>query len=111
MWLLDANMDVHLFSLLGEFGVKAQSAVYRGWKALENGQLVAAAVSAGFECLLTRDGLFGESASKALREFPNFAVVAVPLPQQAWPKYRESFISNWQVHPICPLPGKLSYWP
>jgi hypothetical protein len=51
MWLLDANMDVH-----GQ----------RGWKSLSNGELLRAAVDAGFKCLLTRDQLFGESASQAL---------------------------------------------
>ena len=108
MWLLDANMDVHLHSLLGELGVTVESAAFRGWKALENGQLVTAAVTAGFECLLTRDGLFGESAAKALKEFPTFAVVVVTIPQQPWPKYKESFSRHWQANPIRPLPGKLT---
>jgi hypothetical protein len=62
MWLLDANMDVHLASLLAELGIASETAAAKGWKALSNGQLVAAAVSSGFDCLLTRDRLFGESA-------------------------------------------------
>ena len=33
MWLLDANMDVHLYLLLAELGVKAESAAFRGWTA------------------------------------------------------------------------------
>src|SRR5450432_927607 len=46
MWLLDANMDVHLVDLLSHFGVNSDTAANRGWKALSNGQLVAAAVTA-----------------------------------------------------------------
>jgi hypothetical protein len=64
MWLLDANMDVHLASVLEELGIACETAAHRGWKALSNGQLVAAAVASGFDCLLTRDRLFGESASR-----------------------------------------------
>jgi predicted nuclease of predicted toxin-antitoxin system len=66
MWLLDANVDVHLAPLLNEFGVACDIAANRGWKALENGDLVAAAVAAGFDCILTRDQAFAESAARAL---------------------------------------------
>ena len=72
MWLLDANIDVHLASLLKSFQIECDTAANRGWKALSNGHLVKAAVDAGFDCLLTRDRLFGESASRALRLFPTF---------------------------------------
>src|SRR3954470_18820354 len=92
MWRLDANMDVHLTSVLEELGIACETAAYRGWKALSNGQLVAAAVADGFDCLLTRDRLFGESASRALGLHPAFAVVLVHLPQQRWPEYRQSFL-------------------
>lgn len=111
MWLLDANMDVHLFSVLNERGIVCESAAYRGWKALENGVLVTATVAAGFDCLLTRDGLFGESAAKALKQFSKFAVVIVTLPQEPWNRYRESFLREWERSPIAPVPGRLSYWP
>ena len=70
MWLLDANMDVHLvqplggrFQTLRELGVSCDTAANRGWKALSNGELVAAAAATGFTSLLTRDHLFGESAA------------------------------------------------
>jgi hypothetical protein len=66
MWLLDANMDVHLAQMLHEFGVPCDTAAKRGWKALSNGDLVAVAIAAGFTCLLTRDQLFGESAAPLL---------------------------------------------
>jgi len=57
MWLLDANMDVHLLSLLSELGVPTEAATRRGWGALDNGALVSAAVRAGITCLLTQDRL------------------------------------------------------
>ena len=34
MWLLDANMDVHLAAVLAEFGIRCDTAGNRGWKAL-----------------------------------------------------------------------------
>ncbi len=111
MWLLDANIDVHLYSLLRELGVSTESAAFRGWKALENGQLVSAAVASGFDCLLTRDSLFGESASKALKQFPGFAIVVVTLPQQPWAAYKVSFLNQWHVQPIVPIHGSLTSWP
>ncbi len=55
MWLLDANMDVHVVGVLGELGIRCDTVGNRGWKALSNGNLVATAVAAGFHCLLTRD--------------------------------------------------------
>ena len=55
MWLLDANMDVHLVAVLADFGISSATAASRGWKALSNGDLVAAAVAGGFDCLLTQD--------------------------------------------------------
>ena len=103
MWLLDANMDLHLVAVLADKGISSDTAESRGWKALTNGDLVAAAVAGGFDCLLTRDQLFGESASKALRSFPQFAVVIVNLPQQTWRQYIDRFISDWTKSPIRPI--------
>jgi hypothetical protein len=111
MWLLDANMDVHLTSILSELGIECETAAHRGWKALSNGQLVAAAVASGFDCLLTRDRLFGESASHALQLHPTFAVIQVNLPQQHWSEYRQSFLRAWASSPIVPQPGRLIQWP
>ena len=111
MWLLDANMDVHLMSLLGEFGVPCDAATRRGWGALSNGELVRAASEAGFTCLLTQDRLFGESAAPTLRAFPDFSVVIVRLPQRPWQEYREQFRAAWTASPIVPNLGRISYWP
>jgi hypothetical protein len=110
MWLLDANMDVHLASVLTGFGIDCDTAGNRGWKALSNGDLVKAAVDTGFRCLLTRDRLFGESASRALKLFPKFAVVVVNIPQRRWPRYREQFVARWTEHPIQPVAGRLTDW-
>jgi hypothetical protein len=111
MWLLDANMDVHLLAVLTEFGIPCDTAGNRGWKALSNGELVTAAVKAGFQCMLTRDRLFGESASRALKSFPQFAVVVVDIPQQRWQQYRERFVEMWAERPIEPVAGQLIHWP
>jgi predicted nuclease of predicted toxin-antitoxin system len=111
MWLLDANMDVHLAGLLQEMGLECDTAANRGWKTLTNGDLVAHAIAAGFDCLLTRDTLFGESASRALRSHPHFTVVVVTLTQYPWPQYRERFLKAWTARPIQPVTGKLVLWP
>ena len=111
MWLLDANMDVHLASVLTGLGIDCDTAGNPGWKALSNGDLVRAAVDAGFGCLLTRDHLFAESVSRALKSFPRFAVVVVGIPQRRWPEYREQLVTLWTERPIEPIPGCLIDWP
>jgi hypothetical protein len=70
MWLLDANLDIHLVELLRGYEIDCDTAENRGWKALRNGDLAAAAVQAGFDSLLTKDQLFAESASKNLASLP-----------------------------------------
>jgi hypothetical protein len=111
MWLLDANLDVHLNELLNSLRIESDTAENRGWKALRNGDLVAAAVAAGFDTLLTRDQLFAESASRAWRLFPNLSVIVVTLPQLPSKQYLESFARAWDASPIRPEPGKLVIWP
>jgi hypothetical protein len=111
MWLLDANMDVHLVSVLKDFGIVCDTAGNRGWKALSNGELVTAAATAGFVCLVTRDQLFGQSASRALKSFPQFGVVLVDVPQQPWDQYRDRFVALWMERPITPIAGQLVHWP
>jgi hypothetical protein len=46
MWLLDANMDVHLISVSAAFRISCDTAGRRGWKILSNGELVRAAEEA-----------------------------------------------------------------
>jgi hypothetical protein len=104
-------MDVHLAQLLREAGIPCEAAASRGGKDLSNGDLVSAAETAGFSCLLTRDRLFGESASRTLKSFPHFAVVVINLPQRRWPHNRERFMNAWMESPIKPVPGCLIIWP
>jgi alkanesulfonate monooxygenase SsuD/methylene tetrahydromethanopterin reductase-like flavin-dependent oxidoreductase (luciferase family) len=73
MWLLDANLYIHLLELLQRFQIDCDTAENRGWKSLRNGDLVAAAAEAGFRTLLTRDRLFAESAARAWRALPDLS--------------------------------------
>lgn len=111
MWLLDANMDVHLLSLLRQLGVECEATTRRGWQGLNNGDLVSAAFEAGFICLLTQDRLFGEAAARALKAHPRFAVIVVHLAQVPWKRYRHDFSSAWSKSPIRPAAGKITHWP
>ena len=111
MWLLDANLDIRICQLLGEFGIEGRTAQSCGWKDLLNGQLVSAAVAAGFTCLLTRDRLFAESASRALKQFPQFAIVLVQLEQQRRSQYLARFRAAISLEPIVPMPGSTIDWP
>ncbi len=111
MWLLDANMDVHLLSVLSDFGIQCQSAVRKGWHELANGELVMAAAQAGFTCILTRDRLFAESAGQSLAMVSPLSIVVVRLPQKPWRDYILQFRTSWNLEPIAPSPGKVVYWP
>jgi hypothetical protein len=111
MWLLDVNVPKGLVAALGGLGIAAEHAEDRGWNGLTNGNLVEAAVGAGFTCLLTRDRLFSESAARALKRFPAFSVVLVTLPQLRWPEFSAEFNRAWGERPIEPEPGRLRRWP
>jgi hypothetical protein len=88
MWLLDANMDVHLTDLLRGYGIGSEAATRRGWARLTNGELVAAAGKAGFTCVLTQDRLFAKSAARSLELHPDLCIVVVCLAQRPWREYR-----------------------
>jgi len=111
MWLLDVNMPRQLVALLESEGIKTDTAAARGWGNLSNGALLEAAAAAGFRSILTRDRLFGASASRALRRFPEFSVVLVTLPQLRAQRFLEAFQAAWSAAPIVPAPGELSVWP
>jgi predicted nuclease of predicted toxin-antitoxin system len=111
VWLLDANLDIRISQVLGELGIESYTADGRGWKHLLNGHLVSAAAAAGFSCLLTRDQLFAESASRALKQFPQFAVVLIELKQQRRSQYLAQFRAAWLRQPIVPIPGRTVCWP
>ena len=108
MWLLDVDMPRQLVVPLESQGIKTDTAVARGWGNLSNGVLLEAAAAAGFRSLLTRDRLFGESASRALKRFPEFSVVLVTLPQLRAQRFLEAFQAAWSAAPIVPAPGELS---
>lgn len=111
MWLLDSNLDIRICQLLSEFGIESHTAESHGWKHLLNGQLVSAAVAGGFTCLLTRDQLFAESASRALKQFPQFAVVLIQLKQRRRSLYLAQFRGAWEQEPILPVSGAAINWP
>ncbi|HLX04822.1 MAG TPA: DUF5615 family PIN-like protein [Candidatus Binatus sp.] len=111
MWLLDANLPVQLVELLKELGIEADSAVARGWNTLSNGNLVSAAVQAKFAALLTRDRLFGESASQTLKVHDEFCIVLVRLPQLRASQFVAAFRAVWQTAQIIPVPGRMIDWP
>jgi len=111
MWLLDVNMPKKVGGLLGEFKIEAHAAEDRGWGGLTNGALVEAAVEAGFQCVLTRDRLFSESAARTLKRFPAFCVVLVTIPQLRSAEFLEQFRSAWDQCPIQPIAGELLRWP
>jgi len=68
-------------------------------------------VAGGFACLLTRDRLFGESASEALKRFHWFSVVLIEIPQVRGPEFAARFRDEWIKQPVLPVPGALIRWP
>jgi hypothetical protein len=111
MWLLDKNVPIQLSDALSERGIQALTAESRGWGALTNGDLIAAAVAAGITCILTRDRLFTQSASKAFKVHAALAVVILVLPQLRAQPFLEAFSRAWSERPIDPRPGEALYWP
>jgi predicted nuclease of predicted toxin-antitoxin system len=111
MWLLDANMDVHVLDVLKDLGIACESAIHKGWGKLANGELVSAAAKAGFGCILTHDRAFGRSAGASLKAASNFSIVVIHLPQKPWREYVVQFRESWTREPIIPTPGSVVQWP
>jgi len=111
MWLLDVNLPTGLLSLLRGCGITCDTTANRGWRDLTNGLLAEAAVGAGFRVILTRDRLFGTSASRALGALPELAVVVVTLPQARAAAYLSEFRAHWEQQPIEPVAGGVVEWP
>ena len=111
MWLLDVNLPNGLLKKLQSFGVHAETTAYRGWRNLGNGKLAEAAFNAGFKVILTRDRLFGESAGKALKNFPELAVIVINIPQSKESNFLKSFEEAWNKAPIRPTNGSVVEWP
>jgi predicted nuclease of predicted toxin-antitoxin system len=111
MWLLDANLPIKLVGVLESVGIVCETAQSRGWKQLRNGELVAAAASAGFSCIITRDVLFSESSSKSLKAHAQMAIVLIRLPQMRDVTYLEAFKAAWSANSIRPVQGQVLSWP
>ena len=111
MWLLDVNLPNGLLKKLQELGMEADTTVNRGWRNLGNGKLSEAAFVAGFRVILTRDRLFGESAGKALKSFPELAVVILNIPQAKEANFLKAFEDAWVTSPIEPSPANVIEWP
>jgi hypothetical protein len=104
-------MDVHLTDLLHGYGIRSEAATRRGWAALTNGELVAAAANAGFTCVLTQDRRFANSAARSLESHPDLCIVVVCLAQRPWREYVERFREAWTSEPIAPVAGRVIQWP
>jgi len=76
-----------------------------------NGELVQAASKAGFTTILTRDRGFGSQAQKALKAYPQVAVVLITLPQLRGAAYAEAVRQAWRQKPIHALAGEIIRWP
>ena len=111
MWLLDVNLPNGLLKKLEKLGIKAETTAYRGWRNLGNGKLSEAAFGAGFKVILTRDRLFGESAGKALKSFPELSVVILNSPQSKGASFLQAFEDFWIQSPIRPVLGSVIEWP
>jgi len=111
MWLLDHNIPHKLREVLDKLGIKSETAYYRKWDSLENGDLVKVAVESGFTAILSRDRLFQKSAKKTLSKFPMLALVLINIDQNDAETYCRNFEEAWKRNPIKPIPGKLIEWP
>ena len=111
MWLLDVNLPTGLATLLRGYGISCDTTANRGWRDLTNGLLSEAAFGAGFRVILTRDRLFGRSASRALQSMPELAVVVVTLSQARAAAYLSQFQAHWEQGPIKPVAGGVVEWP
>lgn len=111
MLLLDHNLPQQLRDLLIELGMKADTAAYRSWERLRNGDLVSVASAARYSAILTRDVKFAQSASTSLLKYPSMAIVVIRLPQRSSKLYVSAFRDAWTKGPIVPAPGKVVFWP
>jgi len=76
--LFDHNVPKYLTRLLAVTGHEVQTARQMGWERLVNGMLLTAAVDAGFDVLITRDGGFRHQQNLEGR---TLAVILLVTPQ------------------------------
>lgn len=111
MLLLDHNLPHQLREFLTSVGVQSETAAYRGWEQLRNGDLVSAASQAGFKAILTRDVKFSQSAATSLVKYPQMGIVVIRLPQRSSKLYLAAFQEAWRAAAISPQIGKVVFWP
>jgi hypothetical protein len=68
-------------------------------------------VADGISCILTRYGLFAESAGKALKLHSDVSIVLLTLTQSRAPIFLTAFAAAWSSSPIHAIPGSLLRWP
>ena len=83
MWLLDHNIPHQLAFVLRDLGIVCETAFVRKWHELHNGDLIQAAIDAGFNCILTKDVGFMSSAKT--HKHKRLTIVVVVMPQARWP--------------------------
>lgn len=74
-------------------GHDVETAAYRGWGQLKNGELIRAAVDAGFEAIITIDQ--GGEFEAAVRGQP---IIGVLLPGRGGSRLREVLLRVPQIH-------------
>lgn len=111
MWLLDHNIPQQVRFILEKYGIPVETALYRSWEALSNGQLVSVAMKAGFKVILSRDRNFHEAAKRSLSTYPELALVLIVINQANAKDYCREFEKEWKRSPIKPMTGKLIQWP
>lgn len=111
MWLLDHNIPHQLAFVLRDKGVACETAFFKKWHKLHNGDLLQAAIKGGFECILTKDVGFMTSAYSKIKRYNQLAIVVIAMPQARWPIYKKYFLEQWQRHPIEPQKGQVQHWP
>lgn len=105
------NVPAKVGAFLSRRGIVCARTDRQGWTHLKNSELVEAAVQQGFQCLLTRDKMFGESATRSLKGHTGFAVVLLSLRQAREPEYLAEFEKQSDKSVIQPIPGKMIIWP
>jgi len=110
MWLIDENLDVRLYKVLSEFGIEARTAEFANLKGLDNGRLLRAAESKGYNTILTRDILYHQDSGFNPSLYPNIGIVVVRItvPQK---QFVDWFKSEFQKTPIEPKIGQVLVWP
>jgi hypothetical protein len=105
------SVPIPLHEVLASRSIRAETAEFRGWKLLKNGELIEAAYTAKFRCIVTQDDDFKKLAAKYLTRFPDLARVGLRLPQTHWKIYKERFIAEWSKTPIQPIFDQIIEWP